>query len=71
VPDSIEGLGHVEKDTPAVLPPLKGGRNGIHNAKALLDCGMERPKAKLVVWDGFSLSKDRKDTFEEEFFKHF
>jgi hypothetical protein len=52
VPDSIEGLGHVEKDTPAVLPPLKGGGNGVHNAKALLDCGMGRPKAKLVVWDG-------------------
>ena len=70
VPDSIEGLGNVEKDTPALPSCLKGGRNGVRNAKALMDCGMARSKAELVVWVGVFFIKDRKDTFKE-FFKHF
>ena len=48
----MEGLGHVEKDTPLSLSPyLKGGGNGVHNAKELMHCEMARPETELVVWD--------------------
>ena len=70
VSDSIEGLGHVEKGTLAVPSCLKRGGNKVHNAKALIDCGMERPETETVVWDGVFFIKDVKDALKEEFFKH-
>ena len=37
VPNPIELLSDIEKDTPAILPSLKGGGNGVNNSEALLD----------------------------------
>ena len=69
-PDSIEGLGHLEKDIPAASSCHKGGGNRVHNEKALIDCGMVKPETVLVLWDVIFLIKSRKDMFKEEFFKH-
>ena len=51
MPDSIERLSDVQKDTPAILSSLKGRGNGIGDAEALLDSRMEGSETKLVGGD--------------------
>jgi hypothetical protein len=44
MPDSIKCLSDEKENSPAILPSLKGGGNGIRDAEALLDSRMEGPE---------------------------
>jgi hypothetical protein len=64
VPNPIERLCDVEKDTPAILFSLKGGGNDVDNTEALLDSRVVSSETTLIVGDNFLGFKDGK-TFEE------
>lgn len=71
VPNPIERLCDVEKDTPAILFSLKGGGNGVNNTEALLDSRVVSSETTLMVGDNFLGIKDREKTFKEEFLEYF
>jgi hypothetical protein len=71
VPESIECLSDVKKNTPAILSSLKGGGNGIGDAEALLYSRVEGSETKLVGEDDLLRFEDRKKVLEEEPLEYF
>ena len=63
--DPIEILSNVEQNTPAVLSPLEGRRNGIGDAKTFLNSRVEESETKLVERNDLLHLKDRE---KEEIF---
>lgn len=71
MPDPIEGLSHVQEDTPAVLSSLKGGGDSVHEAEALLHCGVGGPKTKLVGRNYALGIEYWEESFYKDFLKYF
>ena len=64
MPNPIECLSDVEKNTPAILSPLTGRGNGINDAKTLLNSKVKGSETKLVEGNDLLRFKDREQALE-------